>query len=87
MDGSPSNAEWEIAEFRGQTVGLVLYPHEAERVVGSLMRIEARDGAIALIRVYALCPDVIADVANELGRKASPVCFYRFPIRPDPMPT
>ena len=86
MDGSPSDAQWEIADFRGEPVVLVLYPHEGKRVVGSVMRIEEREGAIARVRVYALCPDVIAEVASELGREASPVRFYRFPIRPNSAP-
>jgi RNA polymerase sigma-70 factor (ECF subfamily) len=64
MDGSPSDAVWEVVDFRGEAIVLVLYGAADERVVGSVMRVEARDGVVARIRVYALCPDVVAEVAG-----------------------
>jgi RNA polymerase sigma-70 factor (ECF subfamily) len=83
FDGGPSDAVWEVVDFRGEPVVLVLYGAEGERVVGSVMRFEDEDERIARIRVYALCPDVVAEVAGELGRAVSPVQMYRFPLRPD----
>jgi hypothetical protein len=49
-------------------------------VLGSVMRIEASEDSIAQIRVYALCPDVVREVAEELGRTLSPLQLYRFPF-------
>ena len=81
--GRPSDAVWEVVEFRGEPVVLVLHGAEGERVVGSVMRFEDEGDRVARIRVYALCPDVVAEVAGELGRAVSPLQFYRFPMRPD----
>lgn len=82
VDGGPSDATWELADFRGQPVVLVLYGPAEARVVGSVMRLDDVDGAISRVRVYALCPDVVAEVADELGLPLSPVRLYRFPFRP-----
>ena len=81
FDGSASDAVWEVADFRGEPIVLVLYGADDERVVGSVMRFEVVDERIARIRVYALCPDVIEEVATELRRPVSPLRMYRFPIR------
>ncbi len=83
-DGRPSDAVWEVVEFRGEPVVLVLYGAEGERVVGGVMRFEVSEGAVARIRVYALCPDVVEEVARELGRAVSPMGTYRFPFREVP---
>ena len=80
--GRPSDALWEVADFRGEAVVLVLYGADGERAVGAVMRFEELEGAVARIRVYALCPDVVDEVASELGRPVSPLRMYRFPIRP-----
>ncbi len=82
LDGTPSDALWEVVDFRGEAIVLVLYPVAGERVVGAVMRVDELDGAISRIRVYALCPDVVEEVATELGRKVGPLRMYRFPIRP-----
>jgi RNA polymerase sigma-70 factor (ECF subfamily) len=82
-DGGPSDAFWEVVSFRGEPVVLVLYGDESERVVGSVMRFGIVDDAVARIRVYALCPDVVEEVANDLGRPLSPIRMYRFPFRED----
>ena len=47
-----------------------------------MMRFEEQESAVARIRVYALCPDVVEEVAGELGRPVSPLRMYRFPVRP-----
>ena len=60
---------------------LVLCGPEEERFFGSVMRIDAAEDRIARILVYALCPDVVAEAAGELGRPVSPVQMYRFPFR------
>jgi len=78
-DGSPSNAVWEVVDFRGEAIVLVLYPLGEARVVGSAMRFEELEGHVSRIRVYALCPDVVAEIASELGRTVSPLRMYRFP--------
>ena len=80
-DGSPSDAWWELVEFRGQPVVLVLYGDPADRVLGSVMRFRTEEGRVRRIQVYALAPDVVGEVAEELGRVQSPVRFYRFPFR------
>ncbi len=82
IDGSPSDAFWEIVDFRGESVVVVLFGAEGHRVVGSVMRLEDLDGSIARIRVYALCPDVVKEVADELGLPLSPMQLYRLPFRP-----
>jgi RNA polymerase sigma-70 factor (ECF subfamily) len=81
FDGSPSEAVWEVVDFRGEAIVLVLYGADGERVVGSVMRFEVLEERIARIRVYALCPDVVEEVATELGLPLSPLRMYRFPIR------
>lgn len=78
-DGKPTDAYWEIAEFRGAPVVLVQYGPEKDRTVGSVMRIETQEERVARIRVYALCPDVVLEVAQELGRPVAPSGLYRFP--------
>ena len=81
LDGSPSEAVWKIAEFRSEPVVLVLSDSGPEASLSSVMRFEASGGKVAGIRVYALCPDVVAEVAEELGLKPSPLRMYRFPLR------
>jgi hypothetical protein len=43
------------------------------------MRIEAEEGSIRRIRVYALCPDVVREVGARLGHPTQTL-GYRFPF-------
>jgi RNA polymerase sigma-70 factor, ECF subfamily len=79
FDGKPSDAVWETAEFQGEPIVLVLYPRGGELRVGSLMRFETDGDQIAHIRVYAMCPDAVREVAESLGRRVALLGFYHFP--------
>jgi RNA polymerase sigma-70 factor (ECF subfamily) len=79
FDGTPSDAVWETAEFQGEPIVLVLYPRGGELRVGSLMRFETDGDRIAHVRVYAMCPDAVREVAESLGRPVALLGLYHFP--------
>jgi len=74
----PAPARWESAIFRGEVVALVFGPNlEGSEVLGSVMRFEEDDGRIASIRAYAMCPETVREVGEELGMPNDPDP-YRF---------
>jgi RNA polymerase sigma-70 factor, ECF subfamily len=79
FDGKPTQATWETAVFAGEPVVLVLNPRNGQLSVTSVMRIETDDDHVALIRVYAMCPDTVREVAAALGRPYASMGWYRFP--------
>jgi len=79
FDGKPTDALWETALFEGEPIVLVLYPRGGELKVGSLMRFETDGERISHIRVYAMCPDTVREVAESLGRPAALMGLYHFP--------
>jgi RNA polymerase sigma-70 factor (ECF subfamily) len=79
FDGKPTNAVWETAEFQGEPIVLVLYPTRGELRIGSVMRFETEGEQISNIRVYAMCPDAVREVAESLGRPVALMGWYHFP--------
>lgn len=79
FDGKPSDATWETVLFHGEPVVLVLAPRNGALHVTSVMRLETDDEHVARIRVYAMCPDTVREVAKELGRPAGTMGLYRLP--------
>ena len=43
------------------------------------MRLETCDDRIARLRVYAMCPDTVRDVAERLGRPCGSMGMYHLP--------
>jgi RNA polymerase sigma-70 factor (ECF subfamily) len=80
IDGTPSTATWEITEFRSEPIVLVWGDHAGARVLSSVMRCESDGECVTRIHVYALCPDVIHEVATELELPVSAGLMYRFPF-------
>ena len=79
FDGQPTDAVWETAEFQGEPIVLVSYPRGGALRVGSVMRFETDGEAIAHVRVYAMCPDAVREVAESLGRPLALMGWYHFP--------
>jgi RNA polymerase sigma-70 factor (ECF subfamily) len=66
--GQPFPARWQRASFRGEPVALVFNPdREGREVLSSVMRFEECEGRIAGVRVYAMCPETVHEVGEELG--------------------
>ena len=79
LDGKPANARWQQAEYAGEPVVLVFGGIADADTLTSLMRIEATDGLVRRISVYALCPDVVREVGAHFGLKTQSF-GYRFPF-------
>jgi hypothetical protein len=79
LDGSPANARWQLAEYAGEPVVLVFGGIADPDTLTSLMRIEAAEGLVRRITVYALCPDVVREVGEHLGLELR-TFGYRFPF-------
>ena len=80
IDGEPSTATWEVTEFRDEPIVLVWGDHENQRVLTSVMRLQTAGDRVSRIHVYALCPDVVDEVARELDLPTGPWRLYRFPF-------
>ena len=57
----------EAREYRGEPVVLMWYEHDDGPVVRDVVRLEIDEDRVARIRYYFFSPEVIADVAAELG--------------------
>src|SRR5262249_17377445 len=79
FDGKPSPAAWETVELDGEPIVLVLDPGGGELRVPSVMRLETEGEHVARLRVYAMCPDTVRDVAASLGRPYGGIPFYHLP--------
>jgi RNA polymerase sigma-70 factor (ECF subfamily) len=77
FDGTPSKLRCELATFAGEPLMLVF---DGEQKMVSVMRLEAGDGRVERVRVYAMCPDVVREVGEALGQKLAPPFGYRFPF-------
>lgn len=74
----PYPARWQSALFNGEVVALVFSPNlEGREVLGSVMRLEEEGGHISSVRAYALCPETVREIGDELGWPTDPDP-YRF---------
>ena len=79
FDGKPVDARWEVAFYWGEPVVLVQGQRAGRLAVTSVMRIESEDQFVSRIRVYAMCPDTVREVAAALGRPCATLGWYRLP--------
>jgi RNA polymerase sigma-70 factor (ECF subfamily) len=63
---------WLPAEHEGETLVLVLTTLGGEERLSSVMRLLTDDGKVSRIRVYAFCPDSVAEVATAKGLPVQP---------------
>ncbi len=79
FDGKPSPAVWETAILDREPIILVLNPRSDQLSVTSVMRLETDEDRIARLRVYAMCPDTVREIAERLGRPYGSMGFYHLP--------
>jgi RNA polymerase sigma-70 factor (ECF subfamily) len=60
-------ARAERREHRGEPILVSWYDHDEGPAVRDVIRLTEEEGHIASIRFYFFCPEVIAEVAGELG--------------------
>jgi hypothetical protein len=77
FDGSPSTLRWQATVFQDEPIILVF--DGLDDALVSVMRIEGQDAAVQRIRVYALCPDTVAEVGATFGFPVR-TFGYRFPF-------
>ncbi len=77
FDGSPSTFRWQVTVFQNEPIVLVI--DSIDDALVCVMRLEDKDGAVQRVRVYALCPDTIAEVGAALGYSVRAL-GYRFPF-------
>jgi RNA polymerase sigma-70 factor, ECF subfamily len=65
--------------YHGEWIVITWDEQGSDRVLAGVNRFEEQDGAIARIREYAYCPDVINEVAAELGVKAAARKYHQDP--------
>jgi len=68
----------ERVEFHGEHIVLGFLPPPHERLLQGINRFEEADGQIARIRSYCFNPELVQDIASELGLKAGGI-LYRIP--------
>jgi hypothetical protein len=66
--GAPGRAE--AVSFQGEWLLVVWAGAAPTEVLINLERLEEEDGHIAHIRSYYFCPEVIVEIAGEIGAKA-----------------
>lgn len=71
----PAGTRWEPHDYDGEPIVLVLAKHEGKDVLLSVMRLEAIDDRISRIRSYAFSPEVLDEVAKNLGLLRSPAMY------------
>ena len=77
FDGSPSTFRWQATVFQDEPIILVF--DGLDDALVSVMRIEEQDATVQWVRVYALCPDTVAEVGAAFGY-AVRTLGYRFPF-------
>jgi len=60
-------ARIERREHRGEPILVSWYDHDEGPAIRDIVRVAEDEGRIASIRFYFFCPEVIAEVAGELG--------------------
>ena len=66
--GAPGRAE--VVCYRGEWIILVWAGPTSKEVLINVERVEEEEGRIGHIRSYYFCPEVIAEIANDIGAKA-----------------
>ena len=66
--GAPGRAE--AVSFQGEWLPVVWAGAVSKEALINVERLEEEAGHIAHIRVYYFCPEVIAEIAGEIGAKA-----------------
>lgn len=66
----------EPVMYRGEWMAVFWIGEGSDRVLGCVDRFEEEDGYIARIITYYYCPDTLAEIAAELGLRASPQGGY-----------
>ena len=61
----------EAVSFEGEWLLVVWAGAPSDEALVNVERLEEEDGHIAYIRSYYFCPEVIAEIAGEIGAKAS----------------
>lgn len=77
FDGSPSTLRWQVAVYQDEPIVLVF--DSVDEALISVMRLEEQDGTVQRIRVYALCPDTVAEIGAAFGHTVRTL-GYRFPF-------
>ena len=77
FDGSPSTLRWQAAVFEDEPIVLVF--DGLDDALVSVMRLEEHAAAVQRIRIYALCPDTVAEVGAAFGYPVRTL-GYRFPF-------
>jgi len=67
----------EVHEVAGEPVVVVCRDHGEGPVLEEIWRFEAEDGALAAVKDYGFCPELVYHVAERLGVPAGHV-GYRF---------
>jgi hypothetical protein len=62
-----------------ERIVLVLNPRDDQLCVTSVMRLETCDNRAARLRVYAMCPHTIREVADLLVRPCAAMGMYHLP--------
>jgi RNA polymerase sigma-70 factor (ECF subfamily) len=65
LDDSASTVERAV--YRGEVVLVQWATREGKRLVEDVFRLEARDGGLRSLTYYYFCPEVLVEVARELG--------------------
>jgi RNA polymerase sigma-70 factor (ECF subfamily) len=57
----------ELREYKGEPIVLFWTKDAGQEVVSSILKLDERDGAVSRLRHYFFCPEVLAEVCEELG--------------------
>ena len=68
----------QLAEIAGEPVALGFVTRRGREALEQVMRIDERDGRIALLRGYAFCPETMRAIGDELGLRVR-TGLYRYP--------
>jgi RNA polymerase sigma-70 factor (ECF subfamily) len=58
----------ERVVFRGEALVVLVYASEKGRVLRDVLRFEADGAGVRRFRYYYFCPELLEEVAQELGR-------------------
>jgi RNA polymerase sigma-70 factor (ECF subfamily) len=67
-----------LAEIAGEPVALGFVTRRGREALEQVMRVDERDGQIALLRGYAFCPETMRAIGDDLGLRVR-TGLYRYP--------
>jgi RNA polymerase sigma-70 factor (ECF subfamily) len=68
--GFGENPHWRLETYKGEPIVVGFRTLDGYEGINEIWRLEADEGAVSRVRLYAFTPDLLAAIAEEMGVRA-----------------